>query len=669
MTNVSLTSGSSAAPGLHRLVWLLLIAFAIALSTMPTLAPWAIDYPKAWILPFAREISAFSKLFIEYFSWLTRAISAGLEIPFRLAVGLLAKGFTIGHGDGAFMVPRLSWVGILAVVTMMGYAFGGRRIALVGFFCFFYLALFGQWDRAMLTLASVVICVPIGVAVGLAIGIAAHRWPRFDVVVVRPLLDLMQTMPAFAYIIPILFLFGFTPVTPLLATVAFAMPPMVRAATLALARVPVEIQEFGEMAGCTQWQKLFRILLPSAKPTLMVGVNQVIMLTLNMVIIASMVGADGLGYDVLFALRGQKIGEGLEAGLAITALAIALDRLSHAAADHVEVLHRPGTPFLRRHPYLAAGIAVLLVSTLLSLFIPLFAKVPEAMTITTAPIWGAMVKWININFFDILEAFRAALLIYVLIPYKQFLLGLPWLAVVALLTYAGWRLGGGRAGGWRLALLCGLLSLFIAMVGQWEKAVITVYLCAISAVLSCLIGIPLGVAASRREWLEKVLAVVVDTLQTLPSFVYLIPVVMLFRVGDVTALIAIVAFAVAPAIRYTIHGIKQVPPHLIEAAIATGCTRRQILWRVQLPLALPEIMLGINQTVLLALSMLVITALVGTRDLGQEVYIALTKVDTGRGIIAGVCVAFLGIMADRLIRAAADRFRRRLGISPGGDLR
>lgn len=669
MTNAALTTGAPVSFGLHRLVWLLLIAFAVILVAIPTLAPWAIDYPKAWIVPLAQEISAFAKFIIKYLSWFTRWLSAGLEQPFRLAVGLLAKGFTIGQGAEAWTLPRLSWVGIIAVVTMTGYAYGGRRIALVGFACFFYLALFGQWDRAMLTLASVVICVPVGVLVGLAIGIAAHRWARFDLYVVRPLLDLMQTMPAFAYIIPTLFLFGFTPVTPLIATVAFAMPPMVRATSLALARVPWEIQEFGEMAGCTARQKLLRILLPSAKPTLMIGVNQVIMLTLNMVIIASMVGADGLGYDVLFALRGQKIGVGLEAGLAITALAIALDRLSHAAADHVEYLHRPGTPFHRRHPYLVAGIAVLFGTTLLSLFIPVFAAVPEGMTVTTAPIWGAIVKWININFFDTLEAFRAALLIYVLNPYKQFLLSLPWLAVVALLTYAGWRIGGARAGGWRLALLCGLMTLFLAAVGQWEKAIITVYLCAISSAISCLIGIPLGIAAARRPWLERVLAVIVDTLQTLPSFVYLIPVVMLFRVGDVTALIAIVAFAVAPAIRYTIHGIKQVPPHLIEAAVATGCTRRQILWRVQLPLALPEILLGVNQTVLLALSMLVITALVGTRDLGQEVYIALTKVDTGRGIIAGLCVAFLGIMADRLIRAAADGFRRRMGISSGSDLR
>jgi glycine betaine/proline transport system permease protein len=258
---------------------------------------------------------------------------------------------------------------------------------------------------------------------------------------------------------------------------------------------------------------------------------------------------------------------------------------------------------------------------------------------------------------------RTALLIYVLNPIKQALLALPWVGAVLIAAYAGWRLRDGK-----LALLCGLLIAFIAAVGLWDKAMITVYLCAISAALSCLIGIPLGVVATRSPWFDAVQRVVVDTLQTLPSFVYLIPVVMLFRVGDVTALIAIVAFAVTPAIRYTIHGIRQVPPHLIEAAVAAGCTRRQILWRVQLPLALPEIMLGINQTILFALSMLVITALVGTRDLGQEVYIALTKVDTGRGIVAGLCVAFLGIVADRLLRAWADRFRRRLGISPGAEI-
>jgi glycine betaine/proline transport system permease protein len=127
-------------------------------------------------------------------------------------------------------------------------------------------------------------------------------------------------------------------------------------------------------------------------------------------------------------------------------------------------------------------------------------------------------------------------------------------------------------------------------------------------------------------------------------------------------MIAVVLYALAPAVRYAAHGVKSVDPQLIEAGIVSGCTRRQLLWRIRLPLALPEIMLGINQTIMLAISMLVITALVGTRELGQEVYIALTKADTGRGIIAGLAIAFIAIIADRLIAAGADRTRRRLGL-------
>ncbi|MFV2093463.1 MAG: ABC transporter permease, partial [Hyphomicrobiales bacterium] len=181
--------------------------------------------------------------------------------------------------------------------------------------------------------------------------------------------------------------------------------------------------------------------------------------------------------------------------------------------------------------------------------------------------------------------------------------------------------------------------------------------------IACLIGIPIGIAAARRERLHRVVQVVIDTLQTLPSFVYLMPVVMLFRVGDFPAMVAVVAYAVVPAIRYTDHGIRSVPAHVIEAATQAGCTRRQILWKVQMPLALPEIMLGINQTIMMALSMLVITALVGTRELGQEVYIALTKADTGQGIVAGVSVAFIAIIADRLIGAWAAKRKSQLGLA------
>ena len=142
----------------------------------------------------------------------------------------------------------------------------------------------------------------------------------------------------------------------------------------------------------------------------------------------------------------------------------------------------------------------------------------------------------------------------------------------------------------------------IAATGQWEKATVTVYLCAISVVFACLIGVPIAVWASTRERAWKGVEVFVDTLQTLPSFVYLMPVVMLFRVGDFTAIVAVVAYSLAPVIRYTGHGLRSVDPQLIEAGVVSGCTPFQILTKIRLKLALPELMLGLNQTIMLAIS-------------------------------------------------------------------
>jgi glycine betaine/proline transport system permease protein len=170
------------------------------------------------------------------------------------------------------------------------------------------------------------------------------------------------------------------------------------------------------------------------------------------------------------------------------------------------------------------------------------------------------------------------------------------------------------------------------------------------------------VISARNDRVHNVVQVIIDTLQTLPAFVYLIPVIMLFSVGEFTAMVAIVMYAVVPAIRYTDHGIRQVSVHLIEASRAMGCTPTQILKRVQMPLASPDILLGVNQTLMMGLSMLVITALVGTRDLGQETLIALSKVDPGRGVTAGICVAFIAITADRLINAWARKRKSELGL-------
>ncbi|MCA0058287.1 MULTISPECIES: ABC transporter permease subunit [unclassified Mesorhizobium] len=658
MTVTASASGTRPRPAQTRLlVWAAALAVVLVVFLLQDSLPWAVNYPAEGIVPVADWVSALMRWIKINLSWLTRSITAVLGVPLDFALDLLAKNFKIGHGADAYVLPRLSWIGICAAAFVAGHAAGGRKLGMLVGGCFLYIALFGQWTSAMLTLALISIAVPFCIATGLFVGIWAWRKPWAERLVVSPALDLMQTIPTFAYLIPMLLLFGNSPVSAMIATAIFATPPMVRATMLGLSRVPSEIDDFSEMAGCTARQKLWRVLLPSARPTLMVGVNQVIMLALNMVIIASMIGAGGLGYDVLLALRALKVGEAMEAGLAIVALAIALDRLSQAiAANHAKGhVHRQVQPaFWRRN--LTLAVAILIVTTLLGLFVPAFAAVPKAITFTTAPLWKAAVNWVTINFFDVIEAFRVALILNVLNPVRAFCEGFPWLGAVFLLGLAGYQLSG-----LRLAALVAVLTAFCAVTGLWEKTMATVYLCGISAFIACLIGIPIGLMAARSDRVEKVITPVIDTLQVLPSFCFIIPVVMLFRVGDVTAMIATIAFAVVPAIRYTNHGIRQVPPALIEAAKVSGCTQRQTFFRVQLPLALPEIMLGVNQTILMALAMIIICAMVGTRDLGQEVFIALSKADSGRGIVAGLAIAFIGIVADRLFNAWTAKARARLG--------
>ena len=650
--------------------WLIAWGVALGLSVLVSLIgkenlPWAFKYPYEWEIPLKFWISDFMKWLLNEFDLglftfreLTRSIAWIIEQPYWLVRSLLSTGFLKGQGSDAIEVfPRLSWLAVISIVTMMGlYAKDWKLAALVGG-CFFYLAIFGQWDSAMVTLSSIIIAVPFGVAGGLTLGIAAFRSWRFEMAI-RPVLDLMQTVPVFAYLVPILILFGFSPVSAMIATIIYAMPPMVRITILALKQVPSEITEFGTMAGCSPRQLLWKVQIPAAKSTLMVGVNQVVMLSLNMVIIASMIGAGGLGFDVLNALKRLKIDEGIEAGLAITLLAITLDRLSQAYARRPPPVHKPTTHgFMRRNPYLSLAVAIIAATWVAGIGLTFLKSYPETLQLTTGAFWGDLVRSININYFDQLDGIKNILLLNLMIPFKRFLLGLPWLAVVGLVALGGWQLGG-----WRLSLLTGALALFVAIVGQWPKSMVTVYLCGLSVLIACAIGIPIGVMASRNEHLHRFVQAVIDTLQTLPSFVYLMPVVMLFRVGDFAAMLAVIAYAVAPAVRYTDHGLRQVPAHLVEAARAAGCTRRQLLWKVQMPLALPEIMLGINQTIMMALSMLVITALVGTRDLGQEVYIALTKADSGRGLVAGFCVAFIAIISDRLINAWSNRRKAELGL-------
>jgi glycine betaine/proline transport system permease protein len=641
-----------------RTILALALLIVLAGVGLAAVLPWTVRLPDEWVVPLKLWITAFFKWLgsgldfgLFTFRDLTRGLSWLLSWPLVWTEALLHKGYL------ALGLAQLPWPAIVLGVGILGHWIGGWRLALLGGLGFHYLALFGVWTEAMQTLSIVIVAVPLAALLGLTLGIAATRSRRVESVV-TVMFDVMQATPHLAYLGPIVVLFGFGQVPAMLATVAFALPPMARCTILGIRTVPAEVVESGRMSGCTPRQLLWKVQLPAAHQTLMVGLNQVIMQTLAMAVIASLVGAPGLGQKLLFSLQQLRLGQAIEQGVAIVVIAVVLDRLSQGYAYRKPPARLVDAPFWQRHAHSLLFLCILAASLLGALLLPELRKLPKELTITTAPMWDQAIRWISLHLFDYLAFIRDGLTVNVLVPLRNGFLAVPWSIVVALVGLLGFHLGG-----WRLALLTAGLIGTILLTGFWVPAVMTVYLVSVSVLICMALGIPLGIWAARSPRVARGVLLVCDTLQTFPSFIYLIPVVMLFRVGDVASIIAIIGYAAVPSVRFTYLGLRRVPPATVEAARAIGCSARQLLWKVELPIAFPEIMLGVNQTIMMALAMTAITALIGSRDLGQEILKALPEVDTGRGVLAGLSIAFIGITADRLIGAWSRRRKAQLGMA------
>ena len=623
-----------------------------------------IEFPNNYKLPIAKYITTITKWLIEEASFgifsfkeFTRALGSIFDAPSIFLKKLLATGFKYETASGkSALIQPLPWISVIFIFIMIGVWLKDVSLSIFASISFLYVAFFDLWESTMTTFSSIIIAVIIGIILGIFLGILSFKSIKVDKIL-TPTFDFMQTMPVFAYLVPALMLFGYGPAAALIVTLIYAMPPMARVTKNALEQVNTEIVELGQMVGCSTIQMLYKVLLPSIKPRMMLGVNQVIMLTLNMVIIASMIGAGGLGYDVWQSLKQLRIGQGFEAGIAITLVAIVLDRYSQKIASRkINYTHSEITIF-QKYKLVIVTLFVIIMTWLVGQKFSFLIILPENYTFSSGRFWDRIIDYININYHEYISLVRDFFFIYLLKPFKLFMLSAPWFLFVFLVFLIGYKIQGIYLG-----LKCSSLVLFIAMTGFWEKAMITVYLIGVCVLLANIIGIPIGIIASQNERFHKITKVVIDTFQTLPAFVYLIPVIMIFSVGDFSAMIAVVLYAIVPAIRYTDSGIRQVPQSYIDAAKSAGCTKFQILRRVQLPLSFPDIMLGVNQTLMMGLSMLVITALVGTRDLGQETLIALSKVDPGRGITAGICVAFIAITVDRLISAWSYKRKLELGL-------
>lgn len=633
------------------MAWASLGLFLSATIALAFWAPSLSYWPEEWVLPIRDWVTLFFDWFGSVASGVTRTLSWLLAQPIALAEILLFRGVP------AWDLGPLPWISVVAAIGILGHWLGGRRLVLFVVLSTAYLAVFNLWQDSMKTLGIVLVTVPLAAALGLFLGIWATRRARVERIL-TVFLDVMQATPHMAYLGPVVVLFGFGQVPSMLATLFFAMPPMARCTILGIRTVPSEVIEAGYMSGCTPRQLLWKVQLPSAHQTLLLGLNQVVMQTLAMVVIASLVGASGLGQKLLYSLQQLQIGKAVEQGVAITLIAIVLDRLSRAYMRRVPRRRHKGAPWNLRHPHLLCFLVVTGLTFLCAAFIPALSLLPKEWTFSYGGPINDGVRWVSKYLFDDIKPVRDWITIWLLLPIRDFYLWLPWPAVIGGLALVGWRLGG-----WRLALLpIGLFGLLL-LSGFWTPLMLTIYLVTSCALLSVLIGVPLGVWAARRPTVARILMVICDTLQTFPSFIYLIPVIMLFQTSDLSNVIAMLFYATVPAIRYTYLGLVLVPKVTSEAVIAAGATARQKLWKADLPIALPEIMLGINQTIMMALAMVAITALIGSRDLGQEVYKALPGADIGRGLLAGLGIAFIGIIADRLIGTWAKKRKADLGIT------
>jgi glycine betaine/proline transport system permease protein len=564
--------------------------------------------------------------------------------PIRIGIGALVSGFMSA-------LAFLGWPGVLAIAGSLGVVFGGFRLAALAVIGFAALGVLGLWAPSMATLALMLAAVVIALAIGIPLGILAGRSDRFAAVI-SPILDVMQIMPTFCYLAPMTLLFFIGAPSATIATLIYAIPPAIRITELGIRGIPKETVEAAVSLGSTRWQVLRKVQLPLARRTIGIGINQTIMMALSMVVITALIGAPGLGKNVVQALQKGHVGEAFDAGLAIVILAIVLDRLTDRAGQWMD-------PRFRRAEGEAGGRRLVFASLLVvSVGAVLLARTfhdptafPTTLTFSFREPIDAVVGWVTLNLFGVTSALKDGTTYLLINPLEALLTSAPWWLVSGVIVLVAWWISGRRA-----ALIAAICLVLLVLSSLWEHSMQTLTTVLVATTVTLAIGIVIGILSARNDRFRTILRPGLDAAQTMPAFVYLIPAVALFGASRYTAIVASVIYAVPPVIRLVDVGIRSVSTTVLEAATASGSTERQLLWKVQLPLARNALLLAVNQGIVLVLAMVVIGGLVGAGALGYDVVAGFAqRSNFGIGLVAGASIVLLGIMLDRISQGAGSR--------------
>ena len=674
-----------------------LLGFAVSLLVFKLMAN-TVQFPQSVIdsFPFAEKVNEAQKWMEVNIKHITRAISYSIKVPLEWLEEALWE---------------MPWLVVLAVLLIPSLAYGGLRLGIGTLIGVLFWGMVDMWYSAMSTLSLMTVSVFISVVLGVGLGILSSQSDRFESIL-RPILDTMQTMPAFVYLIPAIFFFGIGGPAAAMAIVIYALPPVVRLTNLGIRQVPATTVEAAQSYGATKIQMLAKVKIPLAMPSIMLGINQTIMMALGLAVLAVFIGAGGLGEEVWKALRTLKVGWAFEAGLCIVFMAIMFDRLSYAITGSAEgkvAHHGDGPEFhllpqnwdenpiavaiekpigiiwnslgkagmgltnivamivpgedaklkILQRPFLVVGTILTLMIWLLADQVSWFNTFPKVLEFSFREPIDVAIDWLTVNptFIAITKFIRATIFLYLLDPLDVFLAGLPWWYVIVAIGLVVWA-----SVSWKFALVTALFFFLVGAAGLWEIMLFTLAGTSVSVIVCMVVGVPLGIAAAYMKPVDAILRPILDAMQTLPAFVYLIPALFFFGGNKTTAVIATVIYSIPPIIRLTTLGLRQLPTEIDEVAGSFGSSTLQTLVKVKLPMASPSIMLGLNQSVVMALAMQAITPLVAGLGLGKEVFDAMNIANMGKGLAAGIGIVLLTIVLDRLTQGWTHNQRKALGL-------